>query len=526
MTNDNGAGSTMFGNLITSVVVTDANDRLTSSNAAAERTLLGSDSIGRRLEDKLAEAARFGRISIVGVSQFNGAIAAGSGAFHTGDGRTFVLHSFYREEFRHLEWTDVSGFVSQAATRDPITGLPSRQGFVNAQKSSRGAKKNGVVIRLSLDTFNDVHDQLGQAIADHLLRRTADRIANRIDAARVDLAHAGNGEFVFIAEKDEERAVSADLREVLARPYLVDGKMINCTVSIGTAPHVDGDAIESDLRNAGLALQKARSEGGNRNRGFTTDMREAIERKKTLEVDLRKALALREFFLVYQPQYRVERRELVGFEALLRWNRDAGPVSPGEFVPLAEELGLISPIGEWVLRTACRQAAAWPEHISVSVNVSPLQFRAPGFVSTVNSTLETTGLDPGRLDLEITEGAFLMNSAPIMDIFQQMKALGVRFSMDDFGTGFSSLSYLQRFPFDKIKIDQSFVRNLPDKDSGAIIRAVCALGNTLGMTTIAEGVETEAQLSEIKKIGCHQVQGYLTGRPLAPDAADRLAADA
>lgn len=303
--------------------------------------------------------------------------------------------------------------------------------------------------------------------------------------------------------------------------------MIYSTASMGSTPYTEGNGNETIVRSASLALRNAKADGGNQHVAFSADMQRTLQRRHALEIELRKALTLREFSLAYQPQFRIEGRRLVGFEALLRWNHPTnGAVSPGEFIPLAEELGLIVPIGEWVLRTACQQAASWPADISISVNVSPLQFRSPAIVATVRSALEASGLHPARLDLEVTEGAILMNSVPVMDTFSQLKALGVRFSMDDFGTGYSSLSYLQKFPFDKIKIDQSFVRTLSaNTDSRAIIRAICALGKALGMITIAEGVETEEQLTQIARKGCQLVQGHLTGRPLAADAAKALVAE-
>jgi EAL domain-containing protein (putative c-di-GMP-specific phosphodiesterase class I) len=243
-----------------------------------------------------------------------------------------------------------------------------------------------------------------------------------------------------------------------------------------------------------------------------------------LEVDLRRALALQEFSLVYQPQFQIDGIKLIGFEALVRWtSAGRGTVSPADFIPLAEEIGLIVPLGEWVLRTACLEAATWPSSMTVSVNLSPLQFRGQQLITIVVSALAKSGLDAPRLELEITEGALMEDTEAVVTTLRQIKALGVKISMDDFGTGYSSLSYLQKFPFDKIKIDQSFVRSIEtNSDSAAIVRAVTALGQSLGMVTIAEGVETEEQLARIAGYGCQQVQGFLTGRPLTPEAARTL----
>jgi EAL domain-containing protein (putative c-di-GMP-specific phosphodiesterase class I) len=250
-----------------------------------------------------------------------------------------------------------------------------------------------------------------------------------------------------------------------------------------------------------------------------------MQSRRLLELDLRKALALREFEVFYQPQVDVETKALIGFEALLRWRSPTrGMVSPGLFIPLAEEIGLIGRIGEWVLQTACRDAASWPSSVSVSVNVSAVQFRDGKLVPMVTSALAASGLDAARLELEITEGALLDNTEDVLNVLQTLKRLGVRISMDDFGTGYSSLSYLQKFPFDKIKIDQSFVRGTDhNTDCGAIVRAVAALGKSLGMTTIAEGVETQEQLDRVRAEGCSAVQGYLTGHPLpAAEAASLM----
>jgi EAL domain-containing protein (putative c-di-GMP-specific phosphodiesterase class I) len=274
-----------------------------------------------------------------------------------------------------------------------------------------------------------------------------------------------------------------------------------------------------------LALYRAKADGGGLFRFFQRSMDAEMQSRRLLELDLRRALALKEFELFYQPQVDLRSNLLIGFEALLRWRSPGrGLVPPALFIPAAEELGLIPRIGEWVLVTACREAASWPSPVSIGVNISPLQFRGGLLVPAVTSALEASGLDPARLDLEITEGSLLDDTEANLQLMRDLKTLGVRLSMDDFGTGYSSLSYLQKFPFDKIKIDQSFVRGADHSaDSGAIIRAVVALGRSLGMTTIAEGVETQEQLDRVSAEGCGEVQGYLTGRPLpAAEAASLM----
>jgi len=248
-------------------------------------------------------------------------------------------------------------------------------------------------------------------------------------------------------------------------------------------------------------------------------MDEQMQARRGLELDIRSALALGELALVYQPQLNLGSQRITGFEALLRWhNPKRGLVSPADFVPLAEEIGLIVPIGEWVIRTACHEAAGWPQPLGVAVNVSAVQFGSPNLVPTILSALAESGLDPRRLELEITESVLLGHHRSALDVLHKVREMGVRVSMDDFGTGYSSLSYLRSFPFDRIKIDQSFVRSRPDDPSGmAIVRAIAGLGRSLGMTTLAEGVETEEQLARITADGCTEVQGYLIARPLPPE---------
>jgi EAL domain-containing protein (putative c-di-GMP-specific phosphodiesterase class I) len=248
-------------------------------------------------------------------------------------------------------------------------------------------------------------------------------------------------------------------------------------------------------------------------------MDEQMQARRSLELDLRRALAMRELKLVYQPQMSLSTKQITGFEALIRWHSPKrGLVSPADFVPLAEEIGVIVQIGEWVIRTACREAVGWPQPLDVSVNVSAVQFGSPSLVPAILSALAETGIEPCRLELEITESVLMKDQGAALGMLHKVRAAGVRISMDDFGTGYSSLSYLRSFPFDKIKIDQSFVRGNPDDPSSmAIVRAIAALGKALGMTTTAEGVETEEQLARVTADGCTDVQGYLISRPLAPE---------
>ena len=282
----------------------------------------------------------------------------------------------------------------------------------------------------------------------------------------------------------------------------------------------DGDEPDVLLKNADLALYRAKAEGRGCYRFFEPGMDERMQVRRSMEVDLRRALALKQLELVYQPQFDLASNRIIGFEALIRWHHPTrGLVPPGEFISLAEEIGVISAIGEWVLRTACKQAAAWPTPVSIAVNLSPVQFRRGKLAETVISALAQSQLPSQRLELEITEGALLDDTDDVLNVLNRLRELGVAVSMDDFGTGYSSLGYLQRFPFNKIKIDQCFIRDIDvHADRQAIFLAVTTLASTLHMKTIAEGVETEAELTCIRAAGCDEVQGYLTGRPMSAGA--------
>ena len=296
--------------------------------------------------------------------------------------------------------------------------------------------------------------------------------------------------------------------------------MIDIAASAGIVLFPAGTSdCEQLLKNADLALHRAKSEGHGAYRFFEQAMDEKMRYRRDLEIDLRRALALGEFSLVYQPQFNLQMNKVTGFEALLRWQSPTrGAVSPLEFIPIAEDTGIIASIGEWVLRTACREAATWPGAHMVSVNVSAIQFKSPNLVATVMSALAASGLDPRRLELEITESVMLDAGGPAFTMLQHLRGIGVRIALDDFGIGYSSMGYLRSFPFDRIKIDQSFVRGASNDAVGrAIVRAVASIGQSLGMTTVAEGVETEEQMARIASDGCTDVQGYLISRPMPPE---------
>jgi len=331
---------------------------------------------------------------------------------------------------------------------------------------------------------------------------------------------------VLLPGADREAAAKqADwLNEALGRTYLIDGHVINLRVAIGlaTAP-VDARGADEIMDRAQIALLRAKADDAAW-RQFEPNLERRLQERRSLEFDLRKALTLRELALHYQPQFGIGSGALIGFEALLRWRHpERGMVPPAAFIPLAEELGLIRGIGEWVLRGACATAAAWPGDIGISVNVSPLQFAGRNLATTVMGALSATGLAPQRLTLEITESALINDEKLVLETMHQIRSLGVKTALDDFGTGYSSMATLSRFPFDSLKIDQSFVRGAMESGGcDAIVAAIATLGQNLGIPTTAEGVETEEQLRRVQGHGCTVVQGYLTGRPMPAQDASLL----
>jgi diguanylate cyclase (GGDEF)-like protein len=412
--------------------------------------------------------------------------------------------------------------VSHMARHDALTMLPNRVLFREKLKQELARARRDqplAVLCLDLDNFKAVNDTLGHPIGDTLLKEVATRLRGCL-AETDTVARLGGDEFAIVqvagAQPIAATVLAQQLIETVAAPYEVDGHrvVIGTSVGIALAPN-DGSDPDELLKNADMALYRAKAEGRGAYRFFEAQMDADMQARRLLELDLRSALAHHEFELHYQPLVDLQAKRLSGFEALLRWNHPKrGLVPPGEFIPLAEEIGLISPIGAWVLERACRDAATWPDDLAVAVNLSPVQFKGRTLVLNVVSALGASGLAARRLELEITEAVMLQDTDVTLATLAQLKALGVHISMDDFGTGYSSLSYLRKFPFDKIKIDQSFVRDLSDRpESMAIVRAVAGLGRTLGIATTAEGVETLDQLRAVKAEGCTQVQGYLLGRP-------------
>jgi diguanylate cyclase (GGDEF)-like protein/PAS domain S-box-containing protein len=409
------------------------------------------------------------------------------------------------------------------ALHDPLTDLPNRE-LLNERlgQAIAGVGRRGdlaALLLLDLDRFKDINDTLGHPAGDLLLKNVAARLSACV--REVDtVARIGGDEFaivqVGIRDAAEAQLLSRRLLELFRTPLELDGHEVLVTLSIGVALiPTDGSIPAKLLQHADIALYRAKEEGRNGSRFFEPEMDAHLQQRKALERDLRLALSRDELELYYQPKISLLNDELAGVEALLRWHHpERGLVPPGEFIGVAEETGLILQVGEWVLRTACRQAAAWAG-LQVSVNISPAQFRQPDLVQIVEHALQESGLAPHRLELEVTESVLIQQADAAAKLLGDLKALGVRVAMDDFGTGYSSLSYLQRFPFDKIKVDRSFIWAIgTEPTAAAIVRAVINLASSLGMLTCAEGVETDEQLAAVRGEGCSEVQGYLFGKPM------------
>lgn len=419
--------------------------------------------------------------------------------------------------------------VRHMANYDGMTGLPNRLMFNSAlaQMVIEGKGKQRMVLLLvDLDHFKAVNDTLGHPIGDQLLKEFSQRLIDLLDESRLAgegsiIARLGGDEFAILMGGEDSGDQAIRLAELLvtrmARPFMVSGNLIESGVSIGIAiaPY-DGETGDQLLHNAALALHFAKDHGRGRWERFEQAMDQVIRERHALERDLRHALVRSELRLFLQPVVDVATRALKGYEALVRWeSEDRGLVMPNDFIPLAEETGLIVALGEWVIRSAIAEAAAWPEPLMIAVNVSPAQLRSPNFLPTIIHALADSGLDPGRLEIEITEGVLLNDSAANLALLHKVRALGVRVSLDDFGTGYSSLNYLQLFPFDKIKIDRSFVSGMESRaDCLAIVSAVIDLAHQLGMVTLAEGVEEEGQLEILRLKGCSMAQGWLFGKAM------------
>jgi len=417
----------------------------------------------------------------------------------------------------------VQAQVTHMAYHDALTDLPNRVQLRERieDRVPLAARGQGfAILCLGLDRFKSVNDTLGHQVGDELLIAVSQRIRGCVRQNDI-VASLGGDEFAILQVSNNQprdaRLLATRIFEVLADPVsLTDHQIVTgASIGIAIAPS-DGSDADTLLKNADMALYRAKNDGGGVFRFFETEMDERLQVRRGLELDLRKALDAGEFEIYYQPLVNMETGVISGFESLLRWQHPhRGMVPPAEFIPIAEEIGLIIPIGEWVIRQACSQAASWPVNVKVAVNLSPSQFSSDTLVSTVFSALSSSRIAAGRLELEITENALLGDEAGTLKILHKFREMGVRIAMDDFGTGYSSLSYLRSFPFDKIKIDGSFVRDLTNRDDAvAIVNAVAVLSRNLGMTTTAEGVETEEQLQLVKAAGYTEVQGYYFSKPV------------
>ncbi len=416
-------------------------------------------------------------------------------------------------------------WLLEHVSSDPITGLWNRQHFMLMlldRMEARDVRRGGeglALFMISLQRFRAVNETMGSEAGDVILRLVGQRLRGFLREDDMVARFAGDEFAVAIAASGEGSAaiVSDRLGELLSRPYMIDGQLITLATTIGIARAPDdGDTADGLVASARLALCAAQAEASGGFRFFEPKLTDQARRRRGLEADLRAALAREEFELHYQPQVDLRRHVVTGLEALIRWRSPSrGLVPPNDFIPLAEEIGLIGPIGDWVLQAACREGTAWPDDISIAVNASPLQFETGSFAKSVARALEMSGLQPHRLEIEITESLLLRDTGTVVASLNALHEMGVRLVLDDFGTGYASLIQLSRFRFDKIKIDRSFVSGTEAaRERSAIVRSIAALGASLGIPTTAEGVETMVQLNQIRADGCCNVQGYYFSRPV------------
>jgi diguanylate cyclase (GGDEF)-like protein len=422
--------------------------------------------------------------------------------------------------------------IAHMVRHDALTDLPNRvmlrERLAEALAVS-AAKERIAVLYLDVDRFKAVNDDFGHAAGDDLLKALAARLRACVDD-RATVARIGGDEFAIVrtgvsAGGSEAAALAVRVGEAVRLPFQLQGRDVSVETSIGISVAPDDAADSGELiKNAELALQRAKAEGRGLVRFFEPEMDERMKARRALEAALRIALATGEFVLFYQPVVNLADGRITGCEALIRWNHpERGEVSPAEFIPVAEEMGLIVPLGEWVLRQACSDARNWPDDVRIAVNLSPIQLLNPRLLPVVLNALASAGIAASRLEIEITETALMQNTETTLSALHRLHNLGIRISMDDFGTGYSSLSNLRSFPFDKIKIDRSFISGLPEReDSVAIVRAVASLAASLNMITTAEGVETAAQMDRVQKLGCTEMQGFHFSRARPVEFITRL----
>jgi diguanylate cyclase (GGDEF)-like protein/PAS domain S-box-containing protein len=480
--------------------------------------------LGRRLV--MRARARDGRAFPIELTVWSTPVGSGGG-----------LNAFVRDisERKNLE-----GELVRQALHDPLTGLPNRTLMLDrlGHALARG-ERGGVavtVLFLDLDGFKTINDSLGHAAGDRVLAGMSERLGGALRPSDT-IARIGGDEFAVLLEDTstvDAARIAQRIGEALESPFMIDGHEAFTQASIGVATGSPGEHTADDLiRNADLAMYKAKAQGKAGYVVFESGMHRAVVERLEFEADLRRALGLEEFFLLYQPVVRLADGSVVGMEALIRWKRCGGAVvSPDQFIPVAEETGLIRDIGRWVLQEACRQTAAWQsEHaptpaLRLSVNLSARQLQDPGLVKDVEAVLVSSGLDPACLIIEITESLLMSEPEVAVQRLQELKGLGVRLAIDDFGTGYSSLSYLRRFPVDVLKIDRSFVTALgTGPEDGALAHAIVMLGRTLRLRVVAEGIETAAQLAELQVLECEYGQGYLFARPLTAAAMSAVLAN-
>ncbi len=426
--------------------------------------------------------------------------------------------------------------LAYMARHDALTGLPNRallRERMVQEPDRRAAGESVAVLCIDLDHFKNVNDTLGHPVGDVLLCAVAERL--RASVRHGDMVvRLGGDEFAIVqigADQPRQSVSLAErLIEAIGEPFQLGTHQVIVGTSVGIALGTHGGAdIETLLKRADMALYRAKADGRGIYRFFEPVMDMQMQARHSLETDLRRAMANGEFELFFQPIFDAPSFALNGFEALVRWrHKQRGLVLPMKFIPLAEEIGLIVPLGDWILQEACRQAATWPGDITVAVNLSPMQFKSPHLLTTIRGALNASGLSPDRLQLEITESALLQDTPETLALLDRLKDLGLRISLDDFGTGYSSIGYLRSFPFDTIKIDRSFIRDLEVKpDARAIVHAILNLGRALGMSVIAEGVETTEQLTTLQEERCSEVQGFLFSQPIpAADVAALIARSA
>nr|CAD6424208.1 PAS domain S-box protein [Rhizobium sp. Q54] len=499
--------------------------------------LLGAapkDLVGTVLKDAIASAKHRSQPSVLETllseqARFIEGRSKGSFTLDLPDHRAFaVSHEPIADGGWLATYEDVSerrqaeARIIHMAHHDALTDLPNRLLVRKAllERCAEPVSENSVaILLLDLDGFKEVNDTLGHDVGDQMLNEVARRLRSCVDEDHL-IGRLGGDEFVILlpsgSTPEQATEVAGDIQASIAEPFHIEGRNIVVSASIGIAGHTGIHcAADEMLKHADLAMYQSKADGKGRITHFSQDMEQRLLERKALESDLREALSRNHLEVHYQSLHNSHSRKIEGFEALVRWKRHGlHTVSPAEFIPVAERLGLIDELGNWVLREACREAATWPSDLTIAVNLSPVQFRSDKIVQGVLRALSDTGLAPPRLELEITESVLLEASAATLSTLHQLRQLGVRIALDDFGTGYSSLSYLTRFPFDKIKIDRGFVTDISTRASAlSVIEMIVQLSNKLGMITTAEGVENEEQLRTLQAVGCTQVQGYLLARP-------------